>query len=232
VSQRLATKAFVGQNCSYRHHEAVKIRLKIAGKMISWLVRGIGSSLSYEVTDEAGVLTSTAPREPLIWVFWHNRMFVVPYLHQRWFPHITGCILSSPSGDGQIIADVCAEFGFQAARGSSSKPEKGMAALIKLAEMLKNGCDVGITPDGPRGPVYQLHPGPLKLAQLTGAQILPMQVDYESAWTFPTWDLFQLPKPLSKAHIKLHAPITIPRKLDEASFEQQRVDLETLLRPS
>ena len=60
----ICEKAFIGQTRRCRHHGAVKIRLKNAGKMIAWLVRGVGSSMSYEVTDEAGVLTSTAPRKP------------------------------------------------------------------------------------------------------------------------------------------------------------------------
>ena len=207
----------------------MKIRFKHTGRVVSWLLRGIASTLKYEVDDQAGVLTSTAPREPLIWLFWHNRMFLVPYLHQRWFPHIPGCILSSPSGDGQIIADVCAEFGLEAARGSSSKPDKGMSALIKLAEKVKAGYDVGITPDGPRGPLYQMHPGALKLAQLTGARIMTARISYESYWEFGTWDRFQLPKPFSKVRIALDPPVNVPRKVDETQFDSLRVALEAAL---
>jgi Kdo2-lipid IVA 3' secondary acyltransferase len=207
----------------------VKIRFKHTGRVLSWLIRGIASTLRYEVEDRAGILTSTAPREPLIWVFWHNRMFLLPYLHERWFPHLPACILSSPSGDGQIIADVCAEFGLESARGSSSKPEKGMSALIRLAEKLKAGYEIGITPDGPRGPIYHLHPGPLKLAQLTSAQIMQVKIEHESFWQFRTWDRFQLPKPFSKVRVILESPISIPRKLDESAFEQLRLQLEQAL---
>lgn len=210
---------------------AVKIRFQHTGRVVSWLLRGIGASLRYEVDDRAGILTSTAVREPLIWAFWHNRMFLIPYIHQRWFPHIPGCILSSPSGDGQIIADVCAAFGLEAARGSSSKPDKGMSALIRLAEKVKAGYDVGITPDGPRGPVYQLHPGILKLAQLTGARIMPCHVEYDACWEFGTWDRFQLPKPFTTARFTLDEPFSIPRKMDEAAFEARRAALEAQLQP-
>jgi len=206
-----------------------RIRFQHTGLVLSWLLRGIGASLRYEVIDRAGLLKAQ-PREALIWVFWHNRMFLVPYLHQRWFPDIPGCILSSPSGDGKIIADVCEQFDLEAARGSSSKPEKGMSALIKLAEKVKAGYDIGITPDGPRGPCYQLNPGPLKLAQLTGARIMPAHVQYESCWEFKTWDRFQLPKPFSKVRIILDDPISIPRRLDEAQFEQHRRQIESVLR--
>jgi lysophospholipid acyltransferase (LPLAT)-like uncharacterized protein len=158
-------------------------------------------------------------------------MFLIPYVHERWFPHIPGCILSSPSGDGQVIADVCEAFGLEAARGSSSKPDKGMSALIRLAEKVKAGYDVGITPDGPRGPLYELHPGILKLAQLTGARIMPTHVSYEAKVEFSTWDRFQLPLPWSKVRIILDEPVALPRRLGEVEFEQARLTLQARLQP-
>lgn len=201
----------------------MKIRFQHTGKIASWLIRGIAETLTLEVIDHAKILRSRI-RPPLIWTFWHNRMFLIPYLHELWLPDVPGCILSSPSGDGQIIADACAAFRLEAVRGSSSR--KGMSALITLAEKVKAGYDVGITPDGPRGPCYHLNPGPLKLAQLTGALILPIHVHYDEAWEFKTWDRFQLPKPFSKARIILDHPVEIPRKLDDAAFEQMRLSIE------
>jgi hypothetical protein len=206
-----------------------RIRFKHTGLVLSWLLRGIGKSLHYEIVDRANVVHAQ-PREALIWVFWHNRMFLIPFIHQHWFPHVPGCILSSPSGDGQIIADVCEQFDLEAARGSSSKPEKGMSALIKLAEKVKAGYDVGITPDGPRGPCYNLNPGPLKLAQLTSARIMPVHVQYENWWEFKTWDRFQVPKPFSKARIVFEEPVSIPRRMSEEEFEAQRLAIEAKLR--
>jgi Kdo2-lipid IVA 3' secondary acyltransferase len=205
----------------------VKIRFQHTGKAISWLMRGIAETLTYEVVDHACILRSKI-RPPLIWTFWHNRMFLIPYLHQLWLPDVPGCILSSPSGDGQIIADVCAEFHLEAVRGSSSR--KGMSALISLAEKVKNGYDVGITPDGPRGPCYRLNPGPLKLAQLTGALIMPVDVQYEKPWQFKTWDRFELPKPFSRVRIVLNTPMPIERRLDETQFEQRRLEVEAVMR--
>ncbi len=199
---------------------------------MSWLLRGIASTLRIEVEDQAGILQTTAVRKPVIWAFWHNRMFLIPYLKERWFPHLPGCILSSPSGDGQIIADVCAAFGLEAARGSSSKPDKGRSALIKMAGKIKEGYDIGITPDGPRGPIYQLHPGVLKLAQLTETEVMPIHVTYDAFWEFGTWDRFQLPKPFSTVHIRLDKLIPIPRKLDEDEFENHRLALERQMQTS
>jgi lysophospholipid acyltransferase (LPLAT)-like uncharacterized protein len=204
-----------------------KIRIRNLGKVVAWLIRAIGTTLRFEVEDRAGAF---APGRPgWIWAFWHNRMFVIPYIHDRWFAHIPGAILSSPSGDGQIIADACAEFGFEAARGSSSKPQKGLGALILLAEKVKEGRDVGITPDGPRGPCYELQPGLLKLAQLTGGAIVPVRVEYSRALRFKTWDAFLLPLPFSRVKVIFEPLVSVPRKLDETAFEEQRLALQTVL---
>ena len=204
-----------------------KIRIRNLGKVVAWLIRALGTTLRFEVEDRAGAFARGRPG--WIWAFWHNRMFVIPYIHDRWFAHIPGAILSSPSGDGQIIADACAEFGFEAARGSSSKPQKGLGALIMLAEKVKEGRDVGITPDGPRGPCYELQPGLLKLAQLTGGAIVPVRVEYSRALRFKTWDAFLLPLPFSRVKVIFEPLVTVPRKLDEATFEEHRLALQTVL---
>ena len=75
-----------------------KIRIKSAGKIIAGIMRCIGSTLRWEVRDDAGVFDAT--RKGWIWSFWHNRMFLIPWLHHEWFANVPGTILTSPSGDG------------------------------------------------------------------------------------------------------------------------------------
>lgn len=205
----------------------MKIRFKHTGRILAKLIRLVAETLTFEMVDNALILPQRS-RPPLIWTFWHNRMFLIPYMHQLWVPDMPGCILSSPSGDGQIIADVCSEFGLKPVRGSSSR--KGLSALITLADLVREGYDVGITPDGPRGPCYHLNPGPLKLAQLTGALVLPMHVQYDRPWMLKTWDRFQIPRPFSKVRIILDTPMPIPRRMTEDDFEQKRQEIEHILR--
>src|SRR3569623_1870053 len=161
-----------------------KIRLKNTAGPIAWLIRNVCNTLRFQVIDHAGFSTIDPPQRT--WIFWHNRMFIFPWLHSEILPKRGGVVLTSPSGDGQIIADVCARFGFAPVRGSSSR--KGMQALMALAECAKNGTDIGITPDGPRGPRYQMSMGVIKLGQLTGGLLMPVHVRYSHAIRFPTWD--------------------------------------------
>ena len=206
----------------------MRIRFQHTGLVFSWLIRGICRTLRMEVVDHAGILRPE-PQAPVIWTFWHNRIFMLPWLYERFSGHIPCIILSSPSNDGQIIADMCEQFSLEAARGSSSKPEKGMSALIKLATKMKAGYSVGITPDGPRGPCYQLNPGVLKLAQLTGTAIMPVHLQFESVWQFKTWDRFMVPKPFSRVRVVFDERMIIPRHLNEAEFETQRLAVEKVL---
>ena len=202
-----------------------KIRLKNPGKPVAWLIRTIGNTLKYRVINHAGMVAGSDRRH--IWVFWHNRMFLIPWMRQNFFPGQPGGFLTSPSGDGEIIAQACSDFGLKPVRGSSSRG--GAKAMMELAELLKTGHDLGITPDGPRGPRYRMNLGVIKLAQLTGAMILPVHVRYEKAVRLKTWDGFLLPVPFSGVEIEFASPFTLPRRMTEEECEQRRVELECLM---
>jgi hypothetical protein len=70
-----------------------------------------------------------------------------------------------------------------------------------------------LTPDGPRGPRYQLQPGILKLAEATGAPIVPIHVRFHSAWRLKTWDRFVIPKPFSRVEVTFAEPITMSPRI-------------------
>jgi lysophospholipid acyltransferase (LPLAT)-like uncharacterized protein len=135
--------------------------------------------------------------------------------------------LTSASNDGAMVAAAMKVFGLGSVRGSSSR--RGVAALVGLKRALAEGLDICLTPDGPRGPRYKVQPGFLKLAEATGAPIIPIHLRFSNAWRLKTWDRFVIPKPFSRVEITFDEPIRIPRGLDEAAFEAERLKLETLL---
>jgi len=97
-------------------------------------------------------------------------------------------------------------FGMGAVRGSSSRG--GVKALLLLRAQLREGVDVAITPDGPRGPVYEPSPGLLRLAVKTGLPVMAIRVDYERYWEIRSWDKFRIPKPFSRVHVRMLPPVT------------------------
>ena len=154
-------------------------------------------------------------------------MFLIPWMRENFIPGQEGAFLTSPSGDGGIIADACSDFKLKPVRGSSSR--RGAQAMVELAKYLKTGHDIGITPDGPRGPRYHMNMGVIKLAQLTGAELMPVHVRYERAIRFKTWDGFLLPMPFSKVEIEFAKPFTVPRRMTEDECEHQRAELERVM---
>lgn len=102
--------------------------------------------------------------------------------------------------------------------------------MIELANYVKNGHDIGITPDGPRGPRYQMNMGVIKLAQLTGAKLMPVHMRFDRAFRLRTWDGFMLPLPFSGVEIEFAEPYTVPRRMTDEECERQRAELERLMR--
>ena len=49
-------------------------------------------------------MASENPEGSLIWVFWHNRVFSVPLAYRKFLSKRHGSVLTSPSGDGELIA--------------------------------------------------------------------------------------------------------------------------------
>jgi lysophospholipid acyltransferase (LPLAT)-like uncharacterized protein len=195
------------------------------GKLAAALIRVIGWTLRIHVEDRARLLDRDF-KQPMIWTFWHNRMFVVPLL-RGYAPHRTGAVLTSASGDGAIIASVMTSFGLKSVRGSSSR--RGAAALLELTGTLQAGEDVAVTPDGPRGPRYKLGQGVVFLARQTGAAILPIHIEYSRAVRLKSWDRFMIPLPFAAVRIVCDTLIFVP---PEADAEAERARIEQSMQPT
>lgn len=196
--------------------------------LIVTLVRTLSATLRFRVEDRCGI-TTPGKLPAVIWAFWHNRILAVPMAREKFTPDRRGSVLTSPSKDGAILAGVMERFGIDAVRGSSSR--RGAIAMKELIGVLGRGGDIAITPDGPRGPVYQLAPGIVKLAQVTGTPVMPIQVHFSRYWELKSWDRFRIPKPFSVVTVIFDTLETIPETLegDDAAFEAERVRLEARL---
>jgi lysophospholipid acyltransferase (LPLAT)-like uncharacterized protein len=69
-------------------------------------------------------------------------------------------------------------------------------------EVQRAGHDIGITPDGPRGPCYELKAGAIIIPRRSGAPVLLIGGEFESAWRLKSWDRFYLPKPFSRVRLR------------------------------
>jgi lysophospholipid acyltransferase (LPLAT)-like uncharacterized protein len=183
-------------------------------------------TLRFEIEDRAEVINAP-PNERYIGALWHNRLLLFPFVLKRYLPQRQGAALISTSRDGAILADLVERFGYEVVRGSSSR--KGASAMRQLAEVIASGRDVVITPDGPRGPAYELGQGIVFLAQQTGAAVVPVNMEYSSCWRLRSWDRFILPKPFAKVRVIFGKPHRVAQTSTEEEFELERERMQNAL---
>jgi lysophospholipid acyltransferase (LPLAT)-like uncharacterized protein len=204
-------------------------REKLIAVLGSRIARLLFATLRMRVDDRADFITHPPPF-PLIFTFWHNRILAITLARLRFY-HASRkgvTVLTSPSRDGEILAELMAQFHMGAIRGSSSR--RGSRALMECADILRNGGDIAVTPDGPRGPRYQLGPGLVLLAQTTGARIFPIHAKFSRSIELKTWDGFRIPLPFSRVDFRIGPYETIPETPTAAAFEAERSRIEQLLR--
>lgn len=181
-----------------------RLLARLGPPLAAGFIRLLGATLRLRVVDQSGLLGG-GPPPPAIAVFWHNRLLMLPWAFAHAKVPIRFSAMISRSKDGSLIADTAAKFGVTALRGSSSKGAAGAsrAALDALAA----GGWVGITPDGPRGPVYTVKPGLAGLAQKSGVPVVPFRVTYGWKIRARSWDRFQVPLPFSRMEVVIGKPV-------------------------
>jgi lysophospholipid acyltransferase (LPLAT)-like uncharacterized protein len=193
----------------------------------SGLIHLIGSTLRLTVEDRGGII-NLPDHQPVIIAFWHNRVALMAYIYKRFNIRRTALTFISRSRDGQFMTDVAARFGIKAVRGSSSR--HGTAAMLAAVRAAGDShVDLVITPDGPRGPRYQIQPGLIRLAQITHRPIVA--VTYRLGWKLEvhSWDRFQVPLPFTTCHMVTGEPVYVPEDASEAELEAIRTRLSESL---
>lgn len=200
------------------------------GRFIGGVMKLYGLFLRYECPSEVSARTLqriNTQEQVYIFAFWHNRILALPQYFRQHSPKARMACLTSASKDGAIIAAVMDSFGISSIRGSSSRG--GKRAFVHMLSTLRAGTSISITPDGPRGPVYELNPGVVRLAAKSGKMLVPVQVEYSGYWELKSWDRFRIPKPFSKITIHFHMPTRIPEILTDEEIETYRLSLEQAL---
>ena len=158
---------------------------------------------------------------------WHNRLLFFPSIIPAVARKRTAAVVSA-SRDGQYIADLISMYGIRSIRGSSSR--RGTNALLESVRLMKDeGLNVVFTPDGPRGPRYQMKPGPVMLASLTGAPVCPLSINASKYWRVKSWDGFQIPKPGATLTLVFGKLISVPAGIEGEELEKWRLEVEAAM---
>ncbi|MDK9693847.1 MAG: lysophospholipid acyltransferase family protein [Sulfurimonas sp.] len=157
------------------------------------------------------------PDEPTIFACWHGELLMLPYLYSRYRKIPNAKVLISSHFDGMLISKTIAYFGLGTIAGSTNR--NATKVLIQGIKAIKDGCDVGITPDGPKGPRHEVADGIIAMAQKTGAKIVLVEIKPTKFWQLSSWDKFTVPKPFGTLNYYATSPIDID-KLDMQSAKK------------
>ena len=155
--------------------------------------------------------------ENFIMACWHGELLMIPYAYKKYKKKPNVKLIISDHFDGSLIAKTLSHFGFGTIRGSSNK--NAARALISSIKELKNGSDIGITPDGPKGPRHEVADGIVVMAQKSQTKIVLVEIKPSSYWQLSSWDKFVIPKPFGLISYYISDMIDISgMELDEAKF--------------
>ncbi len=201
----------------------------VAAPVVVALVKLLWSSYRFEVEEADGARRRVAGGRPLILTFWHDSLFVlVWYLERLARQGLRVTYLVSPSADGDLAVRMLGVLGGRAVRGSATR--SGVKALRGLyREIVRDGASPVVAPDGPHGPPHRCKAGPVVLARLAGAPVLPIACAASARWRLRTWDRLQLPVPFARIRVTVGAPLEVSSELPEEGLEAQRAELERRL---
>ncbi|ADU66546.1 lysophospholipid acyltransferase family protein [Desulfurispirillum indicum] len=132
---------------------------------------------------------------------WHGRLVAPLWLYGRGNIYA----LLSQHKDAEIFGRILRYFGHDAVRGSSTRG--AIAALRQVIGKLRQGHDVAITPDGPKGPPLVVKPGAVGAAKATGTAVLAVSYSCRPVKILSSWDSFVFPLPFGRMHFVVEKPL-------------------------
>ena len=155
-----------------------------------------------------------------ILTLWHSRFAMMRY----GYPGNRLAVLISLHRDAQRLGATLRWLGLDTVDGSSTRG--GASALREILRRVREGWDIAITPDGPKGPRRRLKAGVITTAHLAGIPILPATFSASPARRVRSWDRTLLPWPFARGLILYGPPVRVPREADDAEQERLRVHVE------
>ncbi len=162
--------------------------------------------LVYATSKKTFHLSGVIPSEPIIFAFWHGDLLMQPLLYRyiRKEPHAK--VMISGHFDGRLLAKTLGIFKFEPIFSDKKTPTK---LLFQALRAIKKGYDIGITPDGPRGPRHEASDGIILLAQKMKAPIVFFHCVPSRYRQVKSWDKFVVPKMFGELEFFASKPIRI-----------------------
>jgi hypothetical protein len=168
---------------------------------------------TFQVTylNKDAVDTLEAESKNYVLAFWHGTM-LLPWYFNRNKDFVA---LVSKSKDGELLAKILKNWGYEVLRGSSSND--GNTVLRTMIDYSINDRTIAITPDGPRGPIYKMKPGAVITAKKSNVPLILAGIGIKRKKILKSWDKFEIPALFSKVKIVYSNPIFFK---DDLTFKE------------
>ncbi len=205
----------------------------IINRLAAWCIRGYlwivikTSRVEIEGLDELHRSIHNlhnANGNPIIIAVWHNKLFLLPYIVGYLAPRIPTSAVISKSRDGDIPSALATSFDSVDVIRIGHKSRH--RALQEIVHTLQQKKIILITPDGPRGPCYEVKPGVVFASKRCHAKVFPYTWNCSSTITLKSWDRFQIPLPFSKMKVIFKKPLEFA---DEEHLETGCIRLKQAL---
>ena len=143
-------------------------------------------------------INSKTPRlgRNFIYAFWHqDELSLVPCFSYK------GIVaMVSYSKDGTIMDTALRLMGYRTVRGSSKR--KGVSGFLAAYKMVKKGYKFTSATDGPRGPIFKVKKGIIRMSEKSQRPIFPLRAFPHRYHCFEkAWNKAKLPMPFTKIDI-------------------------------
>jgi lysophospholipid acyltransferase (LPLAT)-like uncharacterized protein len=184
---------------------------KFIAVMSKFVIRSILFTCKFEIQGFEQ-FNATAKDKKCILMVWHNRLALVAEILNRYAPQNSYAAVVSKSRDAEPLALLASSYKGKTIRVSH---DARYQALRKMMLHLKQKSDVIIiTPDGPRGPRYEVKPGIAVAARQSKAHIFPLAWSATKFWQLGTWDKMILPKPFSTISVRIGDSVQLNEDAD------------------
>lgn len=197
--------------------------MRLRALLLAYLIRGLLTILLWTCRVEVvGLehLKKAQAQGPTILILWHNRLLIIGHILSKFTPHFSYSAFISQSRDGEILAQFVNSFkNGHTIRVAHNAKDKALRSLIQELKTKKH--IVILTPDGPRGPKYEMKPGVVLAAAEACAVTVPCAWTANRFWQLRTWDGLIIPKPFSKINLRFGQSLeeTKNEELDVGKFQ-------------
>lgn len=122
-------------------------------------------------------------------------------------------LLISPHSDARFLIFITKWIGYGVVEGSTNR--NSYKSVKDIFKILDRDGNIGITPDGPKGPACNINSSISQIIYKKNGRIIPVNFKTNSCFRLNSWDKLIVPLPFSKIYANFNEPISLTGNEDK-----------------